>query len=621
MSDSMANTTLTDSTLTAKATSRVGRADWIAAVVLAVALGIVYGQAARAPFVHDDNISVLHNPSIVRPWPPFGTVAQPGALRPPRDAVTSGRPLLNLTLALNYAVGGYNPVGYHLVNLLIHIAASILLYGIVRRTLLLDRFRERFGFAASQLGLAVALVWAFHPLQTDAVEYVSQRTESLMGLFYLATLYASVRYFTVEAGRARTLAAAGATAACWAGVACKEVMVSAPLMVLLYDWAFVSGSLRRAVKHAWPLYAGLASGWVFLLVLNLDAPRSQAAGLQAGLPAYVWWFTQAKVALIYLKLSLWPWPLIIHHETPILWTLASAWPWLATVLIAAIATFILLCRRHPLGYLGAWFFIILSPTFAVPMPSEVVAERRMYLPLAAVVVVIIVGGFAALTHRKPAADSGAAPAGSRAFVRRSVLIVSSGLALILAVVTSVRLEAYRDVISIWQDAVAHQPDNVRATINLGCALDDAGRSQEAVAQFERALEIDPTRPDVGLAHRSLGLTWAKLGQPEKAIHHLDLAMRLRPDVADDHGALGSLLLSVRRFPAAAEQLELAVRQQPSDVLAHANLATAYANLGRQSQALAQADEARLLAQAQGAGVWVEQIDAWLHAYRGGLTQR
>jgi hypothetical protein len=128
MSDSMANTTLTHSTLMANATSRVGRADWIAALVLAVVLGLVYGRAARAPFVHDDNTSVLHNPSIVRLWPPFGTVAQPGPLRPPRDAVTSGRPLLNLTLALNYAAGGYNPVGYHLVNLLIHIGAAILLY-------------------------------------------------------------------------------------------------------------------------------------------------------------------------------------------------------------------------------------------------------------------------------------------------------------------------------------------------------------------------------------------------------------------------------------------------------------------------------------------------------------
>jgi tetratricopeptide (TPR) repeat protein len=144
------------------------------------------------------------------------------------------------------------------------------------------------------------------------------------------------------------------------------------------------------------------------------------------------------------------------------------------------------------------------------------------------------------------------------------------------VVTTYRLEAYGDVITIWRDAVARQPENVRATINLGCALQDAGRYQEAIEQFERAITIDPTRPDVGLAHRSLGMTWARLGQPEKAIHHLQVAMRLRPDIADDHAALGSLLLDVHRFPEAVQQLELAVRQQPGDVLALANLASGYA---------------------------------------------
>ncbi len=600
---------------------RIGRVDWLAVGVLTLVLGIVYGRAARAPFVHDDNISVLHNPSIVRLWPPFGTVAQPGPLRPPRDAVTSGRPLVNLTLALNYALGGYDPVGYHLVNLLIHIGASILLYSIVRRTLLLERFRDRFGFAAPQLALAVALVWAIHPFQTDAVEYVSQRTESLMGFFFLGTLYGSVRYFAAEAGPERKLTATLATSACWAGMACKEVMVTAPVLVLLFDWAFVSGSLRRAFQTAWPLYARLASSWAFLLALNFDAPRSHAAGLEAGLPACVWWFTQAKVALIYLKLSLWPWPLIIHHETPIVWTLGAAWVWLVPVVAAGFATLFLLCQRNAAGYLGAWFFIILSPTFVVPMPSEVVAERRMYVPLAAVVVGVIVGGFAALTRRRLSTESNTAQVASSAFARRSLLIASGGLALVFAVVTSVRLHAYRDVISIWQDAVAHQPDNVRATINLGCALDEAGRPLEAIAQFERALVIDPSRPDVGLAHRSLGLTFARLNQPEKAIHHLELAMRLRPDVADDHGALGAQLLLVHRFPAAAAQLELAVRQQPEDVLAHANLANAYANLGRRTQALSEAEEARSLAQAQGATSWVEQIDAWLRTYRGRLTQR
>jgi protein O-mannosyl-transferase len=595
-------------------------AGWSTFVLLALVIGVIYGRAAHAPFVHDDNISVLTNPSIVRLWPLFGTAERQGPLRPPRDAVTSGRPLVNLSLALNYYFGGLNTLGYHLVNMVLHLLTSMLLFGIVRRTLLLERFRGRFENASTALALAVALIWAIHPLQTDAVEYVSQRTELMMGLFYLATLYGSLRYFTAETRQSKAVAAAGATLACLCGMACKEVMVSAPLMTLLFDRTFVSGSLRTALKKSWPVYAGLFGSWLVLLALNIDVPRSHAAGSTAGLPFYVWWLTQAKVLLLYLKLSIWPWPLIIHRETRLLWTISAALPWLLPVALGVAGTLTLLWRRNSIGYLGTWFVAILLPTLIVPMPSEVVAERRMYLPLAAVVVFVIVGGFAALAWRGQLQGSSESTISSRAFSLRPMMIGATVLALVFAIVTSYRLQAYGDVITIWRDAVARQPDNVRATINLGCVLQDAGRYNEAIEQFERALTIDPTRPDVGLAHRSLGLTWARLGQPETAIHHLKLAMRLRPDVSNDHGLLGSLLLDVHRFPEAVQQLELAVQQQPADVLVLANLASAYANLGRGSDAVATAGKARALADKQGAASWVAQFDSWLATYRGRLTR-
>jgi tetratricopeptide (TPR) repeat protein len=596
-------------------------AAWTTFTILAVLIGVIYGRAARAPFVHDDNMSVLGNPSIVRLWPAIGTADRPGPLNPPRDSVTSGRPLVNLSLALNYRLGGYDTLGYHVVNMMLHVLSATFLYGIVRRALLLERFRGSVGTAATPLAIAVAVVWAVHPLVTDAVEYVSQRTELMMGMFYLATLYSSLRCITAESYLARSVAAAGAILACLAGMACKEVMVSAPLMTLLFDRFFVSGSLRLAFKKSWPLYAGLFGSWLVLLALNIDAPRSHAAGFQAGLPAYVWWFTQAKVLLLYLKLSIWPWPLIIHRETTLLWTFSDALPWLVPVALVAGGTLLLLWRRNAIGYLGAWLFAILLPTMVMPMPSEAVAERRMYLPLAAVVVFATVGGYAVLRRQLEARSPNEPTNSDRPLSLRLFMTGMLALVLVFAVVTSYRLQAYGDVITIWRDAVARQPDNVRATINLGCVLQDAGRYQEAIEQFERAISIDPTRPDVGLAHRSLGLTWARIGQPDKAIHHLQIAMQLRPDVADDHAVLGSLLLDVHRFPEAVQQLQLALRQQPGDVMALANLASAYANLGRGSDAVAAAEKARAIASRQGATNWVAQMDSWLSIYRGRLTRR
>jgi tetratricopeptide (TPR) repeat protein len=291
------------------------------------------------------------------------------------------------------------------------------------------------------------------------------------------------------------------------------------------------------------------------------------------------------------------------------------------VALAAGGTLFLAWRGNSIGFLGAWLFAILLPTMVMPMPSEAVAERRMYLPLSAVVVFVIVGGYAVLRRQLAVRTPNEGLSTDPLLALRTMMIGTITLLLVFAVVTSYRLQAYGDVITIWSDAVARQPENVRATINLGCVLQDAGRYQEAVSQFERAISIDPTRPDVGLAHRSLGLTWAHLGQPEKAIHHLELAMRLRPDVANDHGVLGSLLVDVHRFSEAVPHLEMAVRQRPADVLALANLASAYANLGRGADAVAAAEKARALAVRQGAANWVAQLDSWLATFRGRLTRR
>jgi protein O-mannosyl-transferase len=595
---------------------------WAALAFVAV-VGVVYGQGAHAPFVHDDNISVLNNPSIVRLWPLFGTADLRGPLNPPREAVTSGRPLVNLSFAINYHFGRFDTLGYHVVNMILHVLAAMLLYGIVRRTLMLDRFRAQFGTASAPLAFATALVWAIHPLQSDTVEYVSQRTEQMMGICYLATLYASLRYFTGETRRSKVVAASGATLACWMGMACKEVMVTAPVMTLLFDRTFVSGTARRAIKKSWPLYAGLASGWVLLLALNIDVPRSRSAGFDAGLPGYAWWLTQSKVVVSYLKLSVWPWPLVIHHETPILWTLPTALPWLLPIALLGWAILVLLWWRSAIGYLGAWFFVILSPTLVVPVPTEVAAERRMYLPLAALVVLLIVGGFAAITRlrrgRLPSANG--LPAPSRWSPIRQVMIGSAVLTIVFSLVTSRRLEAYRDVITIWRDAVACEPNNVRANIGLGCALDDAGRHKEGIEQLERALEINPDHPDIGLAHASLARAWQSLGQPGRAMEHLQIAMELRPDVVNDHGASGSLLLDGHRFSEAVDELRLAVQEQPNNVLLRANLATAYANVGRWSEAIKAAEEARRLAEVQGAKNWVAQIDSWLSTYHDRVTRR
>ncbi len=367
----------------------------LASILLGGIVWLVYVRIIDSPFIFDDRISVAENPSIVRLWPPIGDSEQPGPLNAPKNTPTAGRPLVNLSLALNYHFGQFDPAGYHLLNLVVHLLSAMLLMGIVRRTLCLDFFAGRFNRASAILAFIVALLWAVHPLQTETVVYVTQRTELMVSFCYLATLYGSLRYWAAGSPAARTTWLTFATTTCLAGMACKEVMVTAPVVVLLFQRTFLTGSFRRALRQSWPLYVGLFASWALLLGLNYNGPRSGTAGFQSIVTADSWWLTQTKMLLMYLKLAFWPWPLAIHYETTYLTTLDAAWPWLLCAALLVIGTLILLWRRNAVGFVGAWMLLILSPTLIVPIITEAVAERRMYLPLAALVALVVVGGLLA----------------------------------------------------------------------------------------------------------------------------------------------------------------------------------------------------------------------------------
>ena len=239
---------------TANHTSNRG-ARWGAIVLIVLAVLAAYRNSFSGPFIFDDIASIVDNPTIRRLWP----VSVP--LWPPFSGgqTVGGRPILNLSLAVNYAWGGADVRGYHAVNLGIHILAALTLFGLVRRTL--ERAKLADGRAACPgralpTALVVALLWALHPLQTESVTYIIQRAESLMGLFYLLTLYCFVRFtergssFVPLRGTSADEEAGGVVWAwlsvvcCLLGMATKEVMVSAPVIVFLYDRTFVSGTFR-----------------------------------------------------------------------------------------------------------------------------------------------------------------------------------------------------------------------------------------------------------------------------------------------------------------------------------------------------------------------------------------
>ncbi|MCP4614830.1 MAG: hypothetical protein GY844_00205, partial [Bradyrhizobium sp.] len=148
----------------------------LAGLVLVVVGVATFGNNLDGPFVFDDTLAIERNESIRRLWPITDVLVAPAG------SSSAGRPVGNLTLAINYAIGEYEVGGYHVVNIGVHILCALVLFGVVRRTLLLEALRERFGAASSALALACALLWMVHPIQTECVNYLTQRYESLMGL-------------------------------------------------------------------------------------------------------------------------------------------------------------------------------------------------------------------------------------------------------------------------------------------------------------------------------------------------------------------------------------------------------------------------------------------------------
>ncbi|MGA2139905.1 MAG: tetratricopeptide repeat protein [Verrucomicrobiia bacterium] len=532
--------------------------------LLVVAAGLLaYHNSFTGPFIFDDVPSIPENPTIRHLWPIWNALAPPH-----KGGITvEGRPIINLSLAINYALGGLDVRGYHVLNLIIHILAGLTLFGVVRLTLLQPKLRERFGTVANELALAVAVLWTVHPLQTESVTYIIQRAESIMGLLYLLTLYCFIR--GTESQKPGFWFACSIMA-CGLGMATKEVIVSAPLVVLLYDRTFVAGTFAEAWRRRWRWYTGLACTWLVAGgLVSRGVVRGGSAGLGTGVGWQAYALTQTQAITHYLRLSAWPHPLVFDYGTGLANSVGEVVPCALLVAVVLVGTLIALCRWPAVGFLGACFFAILAPTSSVmPVVTQTMAEHRMYLPLAAVVVLGVMG--------------------IHAVVGRRTVAVAAVLAVGLGVLTVQRNRDYCSDIAIWDDTVAKCPQNPRAHYNLGLALTQAGRVGESIGHYEQALRISPA---YAKAHNNLGFALSQAGRVQDAIAHYEQALRINPDFAEAHCNLGMALGQVGKIEEAIPHYEQALRIKPDFAEAHNNFGVAFVRLGRLPEAMGHYEQA------------------------------
>lgn len=558
---------------------------YVAAAVVVLATCVAYANSIHNPFLFDDGLAILGNPTIRSLWPLSAVLSPPAGGSP-----VQSRPFVNLSFAVNYATGGTNPLGYHLVNIAIHLFAALALMGIVRRTLAETAPCRPLADAATQLSCAVATIWAVHPLTTEPVTYVTQRTESLVGLFFLLTLYAVIRSATSDRPR-RWFGLA--IAACALGMASKENMVAAPIVALAYDAVFLSGSVRAAWRRRGPLYTGLAATWLMLGydLLRYGFSRSSSAGFGGAMTVWQYGTTQCWAILHYLRLAFVPHPLVLDYGE---WTARSAAeivPGAVVVTALVVGTLIALARLPWLGFLGLWFFAILAPTSSVlPVPAETVAEKRMYLPLAAVVSAVVILVYLAW-RRLDERSTGR----QRSWLRPARWLPAAAAASVvcgLIVLTRNRNDTYSNPVTIWRETTNEVPRNERAQYNLGMALVREDRVAEASECFRAAVKLNPWD---AAANGNLAEALLQLGRPTEALPYLRTAVGLKPDDDGAQKALVRLLFQMGRSDEAVASAKEFLGRLPDYPPANALYASALARTGHVQEGAQYLERARRLA--------------------------
>lgn len=554
--------------------------------ILVIAVVGVYLTSLDGNFVFDDIPHLVNRPDPAN-WP--------GELQRLLHGRT--RSVTMLSFAINAAAFGKGPISYHATNLVIHVASVLILFGLVRRAIMLVNDRSPTGLDPNLVGFLAALLWGVHPLGTMAVTYIIQRHESLMAMFYLLMLYCLI------CGRMADRAwpwYIGAIFSCWLGMGAKEVMVTAPIVALLFDRVILSDSWRDLLRNRGWVYGVIALPAVLLIYKLLPMffsgtkAHANVFGTHEMASPWLYLWTQSGVIVYYLRLAIWPDYLSVDYEWPVT---NNPWEYLPTALIVLCllgTSLWLLFRGNPLGVVATAFFLILAPTSSFLPIVDVVFEHRVYLPLACVCILITVGACFAISQWMSKS--------SAIQQQRLTFLVGCTIALLLGARTIYRNMDYRTEVTLWNSAVESRPMNLRANHNLAQRLREAGRPEEAERRLlesiqwcqARGYETFPLQGDLAELYVYMGAAETAYQRFQLAIQEADkkddtlseYGQKLRDrKLAEIYTSYGALFDLLGRPADAAQQFDKAISLRPDVAQWYVLAGDAYRKSGNAPRAL------------------------------------
>ncbi len=550
-------------------TTGIWKAHTMVLALLGIGVIAAYFHTIDYPFVFDDRENITGAVQL-------DTLSAAGIKQVLTQAHAANRPVANLSFAVNWAMGGGDVVPFHITNLAIHILSGWLVYVFALLTLQRacgqpDAGTRRWAVLVS--AAAVALVWAMHPIQTQAVTYIVQRMTSMCAMFCLLAL---CLYVAGRQHARRPWFMAGAVVAWLLALGCKEIAISLPVLVWLYEWFFFR-QLRRqwlisSLKYAVPVAI------VALVAARIYLGEKPVETLTAGYHTRDFsmlerQFTQFRVLVFYLSLLAWPLPgrlNLDHHFLPSSSLVSPVTTLLSLgLLLALLPGGCLAARRYRLAAFGVlWYFVTLALESSI-INLEMGFEHRLYLPSVGVLLAVV-----SLVMPRLGGQ------------RRGSWLPAAGVAalvLVLGAMTWQRNRVWRDVEVLWQDCAGKSPDKARPQYNLGVYYARHEQPDEAIRRYRNAVRL---RPKYIEALLNLGLTLMEQGELQEAFETFSDAIRHKPDHPDLYINRAVVLKKLGKPEAALADNQAAVALMPDNAKAQFNLGTAFQTLGRTKEEIA-----------------------------------
>ena len=438
---------------------------------------LIYSNTFQSSFHFDDVTSIVKNPAIRD----LGNIRAIWDFWPTRFVTY-------LTIAVNYAKNQEQVFAYHVFNLAVHLGSSLLVWWFVLLTLSTPAFKDSPIVSHARLmSFFVALIFVAHPLQTQSVTYIIQRTTSLAAMFYLASLclYARSRLFEERDRGRRRLCYAGSLMAAVAAMFTKEMTITLPVMILFYEFCFLKGRKGVNGKSLIPFFATLVliPATMFLTgsVDFLQMRRVAEGSILISPGQYL--LTQFHVLVTYLRLFVLPFGQNFDYDYPVAESLMqpSVLASLAVLILLVFLAVRLFRKYRIMSFAIFFFFLALSPESSTIPIRDVIFEHRLYLPMVGFGLFLVTGLYYLLRGRYVNAMVG-------------ILLI---LVLFYGVLTYRRNFVWKDNFTLWEDVIAKSPRKARSYNDRGIAYVLRGDYKAALADYSRAVEVSLDRRAAG----------------------------------------------------------------------------------------------------------------------------